>query len=187
MKEILKPLVIALSKYIEIVDISFYDSSSDDFIINLEYKNGDKNSRALIFQNNDDNDIHLSLDSSLLESMHIVDFNKRIILDTLAKGLASGFNESLKMDSSSDLLTIMIHNNRFEIYQKKIQSFEEYFKLTSQFLDIKNESDWLGDVQVTSDSDDVMRKLSDINNVKAFLEHVKVNEKDVPKCLIKYK
>ena len=41
MKEILKPLVIALSKYIEIVDISFYDSSSDDFIINLEYKNGD--------------------------------------------------------------------------------------------------------------------------------------------------
>ena len=178
MKEILKPLVLELSKELLITNIYFINDLNENFSIDIEYRKDNKLG-YLILKQTDFNEFEVILNTDNSQDNKLINKNKKIIIQTFKYGLEKDFDKKSELSSTSDLLSLNIYNNLYEMHNKEVQNFDNYFKLSSS-LDSK---ELLESVKLYSSSN--IQSKFNLENLKMFLQHVKFYEKDIPKYLLK--
>ena len=178
MKEILKPLVLELSKELLITNIYFINDLNENFSIDIEYRKDNKLG-YLILKQTDFNEFEVILNTDNSQDNKLINKNKKIIIQTFKYGLEKDFDKKSELSSTSDLLSLSIYNNLYEMHNKEVQNFDNYFKLSSS-LDSK---ELLESVKLYSSSN--IQSKFNLENLKMFLQHVKFYEKDIPKYLLK--
>ncbi len=185
MQKILRPLVEALGKDFKIIDIYFVDNSSDDFAINVVYEKDDKVSYMFICQSDASGDIQVLLDTNPHNSL-LIEKNGRLISEIFAIGQEEGFKEHTDIHSTTNLFSLSLHNNNYELSIREIRSLEDYFRLTYGFSMSHIETpNFLDFMQLVTGFKEVERVMSNQEKLRMFLEHVNIYEADVPKHLIK--
>ncbi len=176
MQDILKPLVERLNKEMIITNIYFTIEIDGLFSISISYmKNGIE--ETVVLSQVDPDELELTIKNRDIQIDDFIANNKRIIIDVFNRGLNDSFDMEKKLiPSTSDLFLLTTYNDHLKICNNYRDDIS-YLKMLLYFAPKS--------LKTTSSYPILEEKFKDKENVDAFLNHVKVYEKDIPYYLTK--
>ena len=182
----LNPLIEALSSQMNITNISF-NSDEDGFSVIIEYFMN--NSRGVLLLKKEElvDNLEFVLDSSNGLYRDIILKNKKLITDSFE----NSHNKSLiinQFNSTSKLFEMALAYNKYQIIYHNIHNIEDYFKLSLEYNLENRDGDTekiLKYIVCNTSLSKIEDYFRDLDNVRSFLNHVRVYDSDVQKVLVK--
>ncbi len=184
----LNPLIEALSKKMHIVNIT-YNTMEDGFSVVIEYLH-DGNKGIIILKNDEvisDDNLEFVIDGSDGLYHDTILKNKKLIIKSFNKAPGNILTNK-QFHSTSKLFEISVYDSRYQIVYHNVHNIYDCFKLSIEHNLLNRDGDIEKIIKYMSCSttlENLKNCFEDEDNIRKFLQHVKVYDSDVQKVLVK--